>query len=74
MEDVLDVYARAYDPQVPVVCMDEKPYQLMDYTRESIEAKPGRTRKKDYEYSRNGVSSIFFWASPSTSPTHANSN
>jgi len=25
---VLEVYHRPYDPQVPVVCMDEKPYQL----------------------------------------------
>jgi len=29
MEDVLDVYARPHDPKVPVVCMDEKPYQLL---------------------------------------------
>lgn len=55
MEDVLEVYARPYDPDVPVVCMDEKPYQLLDYTRDSIDAAPGRTRKEDYEYSRKGV-------------------
>lgn len=64
MEDVLDVYARAYDPDIPVVCMDEKPYQLLEYTRQSIEAKPGRTRKEDYEYSRRGVCSIFAWGEP----------
>ena len=29
MEDVLTVYARPYDPMRPVVCMDEKPYQLL---------------------------------------------
>lgn len=29
MEDVPDVYARLFDPAVPVVCMDEKPYQLL---------------------------------------------
>ncbi|MFL4476617.1 IS630 family transposase [Paeniglutamicibacter sp. MACA_103] len=64
MEDVLEVYARPYDPGVPVVAMDEKPYQLLDYTRPSIEAKPGRTRKEDYEYSRKGVCSIFVWVEP----------
>lgn len=48
MDDVLDVYARAYNLDVPVVCMDEKPYQLLDYNRDSIDAKPGRTRKDDY--------------------------
>jgi hypothetical protein len=29
MEEVLDVYERPYDPQRPVVCMDEMPYQLL---------------------------------------------
>ncbi|MCT3493967.1 IS630 family transposase, partial [Lactobacillus delbrueckii] len=29
MEDVLDVYELPYNPKVPVVCMDEKPYQLL---------------------------------------------
>jgi hypothetical protein len=32
MEDVLAVYARPYDPSRPVVCMDEKPYQLLTAT------------------------------------------
>lgn len=64
MEDVLDVYARPYDANHPVVCMDEKPYQLLEYTRPSIEAKPGRTRKEDYEYSRRGVCAIFVWIEP----------
>lgn len=30
MEDVQDVYELPYDPMRPVVCMDEKPYQLLD--------------------------------------------
>ena len=64
MEDVLEVYARPCDESIPVVCMDEKPYQLLEYTRPSIEAKPGRTRKEDYEYSRRGVCSIFAWVEP----------
>jgi hypothetical protein len=33
MEDVLEVYARSYDPNRPVVCMDEKPYQLLNEAR-----------------------------------------
>lgn len=44
--------------------MDEKPYQLLDDTRPSIDAKPGRTRKEDYEYARKGVCSIFVWGEP----------
>lgn len=66
MEDVLDIYARPYDANAPVVVMDEKPYQLLEYTRPSIDAKPGRTRKEDYEYSRKGVCAIFIWAEPLT--------
>ena len=28
MEDVLETYERPYDPQEPVVCLDEKPVPL----------------------------------------------
>ncbi len=31
MEEVLDTYALPYDPQQPVVCFDEKSYQLLDH-------------------------------------------
>ena len=43
MEDVLEVYARLYDPAVPVVCMDEKPYQLLDHARTQSRPPPGAT-------------------------------
>jgi len=29
MEDVLDIYAMPYDEEIPVICLDEKPYQLL---------------------------------------------
>jgi hypothetical protein len=32
MEDVLDVYSRPYNSQVPVFCMDEQPVQLVQET------------------------------------------
>jgi hypothetical protein len=37
MEEVLDTYARAYDPEHPVLCMDEQPVQLLKETRVPIE-------------------------------------
>ena len=37
MEDVLSVYARPYDAKKPVICMDEKPYQLLDEETPTIE-------------------------------------
>ena len=36
MEDILDIYEMPYDPVVPVVCMDEKPYQLLGEVREPL--------------------------------------
>jgi hypothetical protein len=39
MEDVLAVYERPANPDCPVVCMDEKPYQLLDETREPIHSR-----------------------------------
>ena len=35
MEDVLDVYELPYDQMYHVVCMDEKPYQLLDDVRQA---------------------------------------
>jgi DDE superfamily endonuclease len=64
MEDVLDVYARPRDLEVPVVCMDEKPYQLLGHTREPIPAAPGSDAKVDSEYLRCGTCSIFVWVEP----------
>jgi DDE superfamily endonuclease len=64
MEDVLDVYARPHDPAVPVVCMDEKPYQLLAHARAPIPAAPGRDRREDSEYVRHGTCSIFVWVEP----------
>jgi hypothetical protein len=64
MEDVLAVYARPHDPARPVVCMDEKPYQLLGQVRDPIPAKPGQDRKEDSEYARHGACSIFVWTEP----------
>jgi hypothetical protein len=64
MEDVLAVYARPYDPHRPVVCMDEKPYQLLGQARDPIPAGPGRDRREDNEYVRHGTCSIFVWVEP----------
>ena len=64
MEDVLAVYTRAYDSTRPVVCMDEKPYQLLGHVRDPIPAVPGHDRKVDSEYVRQGTCSIFCWVEP----------
>jgi len=38
MEEVLETYARLYDPTCPVLCMDEQPVQLLKETRVPIPA------------------------------------
>lgn len=64
MEDVLDIYEMPYDPDLPVLCMDEKPLQLLDHAREPIPMAPGRERIEDSEYVRNGTCSIFMLCEP----------
>ena len=59
MEQVLDVYKRPYDELYPVVNMDESPKQLIGETQIPLPAKPGKDRRHDYEYVRNGVCNVF---------------
>jgi hypothetical protein len=64
MEDILEVYARPYNPDKPVVCMDEKPYQLLADVRKPIPMEQGKMEKVDYEYIREGTCSIFIFTEP----------
>src|ERR1700737_4446541 len=59
MEDVLDLYAEAPDPQRPVVCFDESPTQLIGEVRQPIPAAPGQFERYDCEYKRNGTANLF---------------
>ena len=60
-EDVLEVYRRPYDPQYPVVNMDERPVQFVRETRTPLPARPGSPRRYDYEYERAGTASVFLF-------------
>jgi hypothetical protein len=71
MEDVLDVYERPYDPSRPVVCIDEKSKQLLKTPNGSIAASPGKPKRIDYEYERNGTRNIFLWVEPLTGRRNA---
>ncbi len=70
MEDVLSVYALAYDPSFPVICMDESCKQLVGEFIEPMPAVPGRTARIEHEYVRNGVSAIFLEVEPLTGRRH----
>ena len=64
MEDILEVYSRPYDEKYPVVCMDEKPVQLLAEARNSITSQSTGIRYQDNEYVRNGTCSIFLFTEP----------
>ena len=49
MEDVLEVYEWPYDPEEPVVCLDEKPITLHADVRPTSPAVPGREARRDNE-------------------------
>lgn len=64
MEDVLDLYGEAYDPERPVVCFDEKSLQLLAETRPPLPVAPGEPARHDYEYQRQGTANIFISVEP----------
>ena len=64
MEDVLEVYEKPYDPQCPVICMDEQPVQLLKETRKPIPATKEHGKRVDYEYERAGTCNIFMFTEP----------
>jgi len=64
MEDVLEVYHMPYDPQVPLVCMDEQPVQLIREVRQPLPAAAGTPERSAYEYERNGTATIFMCTEP----------
>lgn len=64
MEDVLEVYQRPYDPNHPVVCMDESSKQHLKEVRIPLPLKPGSPERFDTEYERNGTSNIFMFFEP----------
>jgi transposase len=66
MEQVLDVYDQPYDPRYPVLCFDERPCQLIDDVLVPTPAQPGRTRREDYHYKRNGTAVVLLAVEPLT--------
>jgi hypothetical protein len=70
MEDVLDVYHAAYDPQFPIVCMDASNKQLVGEVHAPLPPAPGRGQIVDHEYVRNGVAEIFLEVEPLSGRRH----
>jgi hypothetical protein len=64
MEDILKLYAKPYNPKEPVVCFDEKSKQLLEDARPIQKTCPYKTRRRDYEYKRNGARNVFLAVEP----------
>jgi hypothetical protein len=64
MEDVLETYEQPYNPQEPVVCLDEKPVTLHADVRPTSPAQPGREVRRDNEYERCGTANVFCAVEP----------
>jgi hypothetical protein len=72
MEDILELYRMPYDPNIPLVCMDEQPCQLIKETRTVIPPKPFKPQRVDYEYERNGTANVFMFVEPLGAWRHMN--
>jgi hypothetical protein len=66
MEDILEVYKRVYNPEEPLICMDETTKQLTIEIRHALPVEPGVAARFDYEYERNGVCNLFMFYEPLT--------
>jgi hypothetical protein len=64
MEDVLDVYVAEHTEDEPLICMDEASKQLLADGLPSIPPAPGRPRREDYHYERNGTQALFLFFNP----------
>ena len=64
MEDILEVYQRPYNPDFPVVCMDESTKQLIGEVTDPIAMTQNHCELIDHEYVRNGVATIFAEVEP----------
>jgi DDE superfamily endonuclease len=64
MENILDLYAKPYDPEEPMLCFDEKSKQLLQDTRAPLPMKSCIPVRRDYEYKRNGTRNIFITVEP----------
>jgi len=64
MEDGLETYEQPYDPQAPVVCLDEKPVTLHADVRPPSSAQPGREARRDNQYERCGTANVFCAVEP----------
>ncbi len=70
LKDILELYAQPFDPTRPTVCFDEQLVQLLADARAPQPLQPGRARRQDYEYVRQGTRNVFMLAEPKAGKRH----
>lgn len=66
LEDVLDQYARPYDPLRPLLCFDERPCFLIGDVGAILPLSPGKAKRLHYEYEKNGSCCVLLAFEPHT--------
>lgn len=66
MEDILHLYELPYNPKRPLICVDERPCQLIKDILVPLPMEPGQSKREDYHYKRNGVCNLFIAFEPLT--------
>lgn len=65
MEDLLSLYGNDYNPKEPVLCLDEKPVQLLEDLRKPKKSdSKDKPKKSDHQYRRKGVVNVFCAVEP----------
>jgi len=70
MEDLLALSAEPYDRHYPLVCFDEKLYQLVSEVRQALPVRPGQPRRDDDEYRLGGTYNVLMFVEPSQGWRH----
>jgi len=70
MEDVLEVYARPFNPKRPLVCLDEGAKQLLGEKRQPLPATVEHPARFDNQYERNGTCALFMLFEPLAAKRH----
>jgi len=70
MEDVREGPPRPFEASRPMGGLEETSKQLISETRPSLRPRPGRVRRVDPEYRRNGTASVFMLTVPLEGQRH----
>jgi hypothetical protein len=70
MEHILELYQKPYDAKRPMVCFDEKSFQLLAHLTNRLGLKPGHVLRQDYEYERRGTRNLFMFVEPKAGSRH----